>query len=70
MVPSFLNQPNRLTEHLNDARFRGVYFLLATMLPMGQALRLREQMVQFAAKSNDMSLLRPFVQLLNSRQAA
>ena len=70
IVQTFLHHTDRFEQQLNDSRFRGVYFLLATMLPFEKAMQLREQLVQQAAQTNDTSLLRPFVELLNLRKAA
>jgi hypothetical protein len=40
----------RLKTHINDPRFRGVYFLLATLLPLDAAQQLREDLIQYAAE--------------------
>ena len=59
----------RQLEHLRDARFRGVYFLLATHLPYQKAMSLREILIKQAAETKDHSLCDQFVLLLEQRQA-
>ena len=58
---------NRLIDHMGDARFRGVYFLLATLLPIGQATDLREKLILYAADTKDHTVSDTFVQLFHSR---
>lgn len=57
----------RLKTHVSDSRFRGVYFLLATLLPLDAAQRLREDLIQYAADTKDHTVSDTFVQLLRSR---
>jgi tetratricopeptide (TPR) repeat protein len=57
----------RLEKHMGDPRFRGVYFLLATLLPLDAAQKLREDLIQYAADTKDHSVSDTFVQLLRSR---
>ena len=57
----------RQLEHLRDARFRGIYLLLATHLPYHKAMKLREILIKQAAKTKDHSLSDQFVQLLEQR---
>lgn len=42
VVQTFLDLENehRLLDHISDSRFRGVYFLLATMMPFDAAKQL------------------------------
>ncbi|GET42481.1 HEAT repeat domain-containing protein [Microseira wollei] len=57
----------RLIDHIGDSRFRGVYFLLATLLPLDDAKKLREQLIQYAADTKDHTVSDTFVQLLRTR---
>lgn len=56
----------RQTQHLADSRFRGVYLLLASLLPEPQKMALREQLIQYAAKNNDHILSDAFIQRVSS----
>lgn len=71
MVQTFLGDSNavndRLYQHIGDSRFRGVYFLLATLLPLDAAQELREDLIQYAADTKDHTVSNTFVQLLRSR---
>ena len=58
---------NRLLDHMGDPRFRGVYFLLATLLPLTDAKDLREKLIQYAADTKDHTVSDTFVQLFRSR---
>ncbi|WP_424100526.1 HEAT repeat domain-containing protein [Moorena producens] len=71
IVQTFLGEGNDLpNKHISDPRFRGVYFLLATLLPWNAAWNLRETLIQYAANTKDHTVSDTFVQLLLSRQAA
>ncbi|WP_425335056.1 HEAT repeat domain-containing protein [Nostoc punctiforme] len=71
LVQSFLGESeeakNRLLDHMDDPRFRGVYFLLATLLPLDAAKELKEKLVQYAADTKDHTVSDTFVQLLRPR---
>jgi hypothetical protein len=71
MVQTFLGDSDavndRLYQHIGDSRFRGVYFLLATLLPLDAAQELREDLIQYAADTKDHTVSDTFVQLLRSR---
>ncbi|MBW4579690.1 MAG: HEAT repeat domain-containing protein [Tildeniella nuda ZEHNDER 1965/U140] len=71
LVQTFLGKSEaieeRLKTHVSDSRFRGVYFLLATLLPLDAAQRLREDLIQYAADTKDHTVSDTFVQLLRSR---
>ncbi|MEH2090919.1 HEAT repeat domain-containing protein [Nostoc sp.] len=71
LVQSFLGDSeeakNRLLDHMDDPRFRGVYFLLATLLPLDAAKELKEKLVQYAADTKDHTVSDTFVQLLRPR---
>ncbi|MEM9923692.1 MAG: PBS lyase, partial [Cyanobacteria bacterium P01_D01_bin.50] len=53
IVQTFLGDSDeaesRLIDNIGDSRFRGVYFLLATLLPLNQAKDLREKLINYAA---------------------
>ena len=69
IVQSFFGEENeRLLKHIADPRFRGVYFLLAILLPLKEAEVLREQLIQHAADKNDHTVSDQFIQLLRSRK--
>jgi hypothetical protein len=57
LVQNFLGESDnaeaRLIDHMSDPRFRGVYFLLATLLPLHEAKELREKLIQYAADTKD-----------------
>jgi hypothetical protein len=57
----------RLIDHMGDPRFRGVYFLLATLLPLDEAKQLREKLIQYAADTKDHTVSDTFVQILRTR---
>ncbi len=59
---------NRLQSHIGDSRFRGVYFLLATLLPIDAAQQLREDLINYAADTKDHTVSDTFVQLMRSRK--
>lgn len=71
IVQTFLEKENevRLVYHISDPRFRGVYFLLASMMPMDAAKNLREELIQYAAETKDHTVSDTFIQLLRSRKA-
>lgn len=59
---------NRQAQHFADSRFRGVYLLLATLLPEPQKMALRERLIQYAVKHNDHVLSDAFIQRVGSPQ--
>jgi hypothetical protein len=71
LVQNFLGDGDeteeRLLKHIDDPRFRGVYFLLATLLPLDVAQELREKLIQYAADTKDHTVSDTFVQLLRPR---
>ena len=71
IVQTFLGESKeakkRLKQHINDSRFRGVYFLLATLLPLDAAQHLREDLIQNAVDTSDHTVSDNFVRLLRSR---
>ncbi|PSN15283.1 hypothetical protein C7293_07990 [filamentous cyanobacterium CCT1] len=71
IVQTFWGQDNeRPAMHLGDPRFRGVYFLLATELPLVQAMQLRELLITHAVKTKDHTVSDRFIELLQTRPAA
>lgn len=52
---------------MGDPRFRSVYFLLATLLPLDEAKAIREKLIQYAADTKDYTVSDTFVQLLRTR---
>ncbi|MEA5598602.1 HEAT repeat domain-containing protein, partial [Rivularia sp. UHCC 0363] len=71
LVQTFLGESDaaesRLINHIGDSRFRGVYFLLATLLPLNEAQDLREKLINYAADTKDHTVSDTFVQLLRTR---
>ena len=72
IVQTFLEPENehRLLDHISDSRFRGVYFLLATMMPLDAAKKLREDLIQYAADTKDHTVSDTFIQLFRNRKLA
>jgi hypothetical protein len=71
IVQTFLGEGNELPiKHISDPRFRGVYFLLANLLPLDAALELRETLIQYAANTKDHTVSDTFIQVLLPRQVA
>jgi hypothetical protein len=69
VMHTFLGANNdRPTTYLSDPRFRGVYFLLAMLMPLQDAETLREQLIQYAADTSDHTISDRFVRLLRSRK--
>ncbi len=71
LVQNFLGETDAaeglLVDRMGDPRFRGVYFLLATLLPLDAAKELREKLIQYAADTKDNTVSNTFVQLLRTR---
>ena len=61
---------DRRLPNLADPRFKGVYFLLAVQLPLPEAEALQQALVEHAAATGDITVLRGFVMLLKGRKAA
>lgn len=72
LVQNFLGNSeeisNRINNNIGEPRFRGVYFLLATLLDEEAAKELRERLIQYAADTKDHTVSDTFVQLVRSRQ--
>ena len=58
----------RQIEHIADPRFRGVYFLLADWLPLDAAEDLQQELIYYAADTNDHTVSDTFVQIIRSRK--
>ena len=54
-------------QHLGDSRFRGIYLLLARLLPLEAALALREDLIHYAADTKDHTVSDDYVQIMRSR---
>ena len=71
LVQNFLGESDAaeglLVDRMGDPRFRGVYFLLATLLEIDAAKELREELIQYAADTKDNTVSNTFVQLLRTR---
>ena len=68
IVQTFWGQGNeRPAQHLGDPRFRGVYLLLATQLPLDNALQLREILIDHAVQTKDHSVSDRFIELIQAR---
>ncbi|MEI2577866.1 ATP-binding protein [Scytonema sp. PRP1] len=71
LVQNFLGESEeiqeRVNQHIDEPRFRGVYLLLATLLPLDTALELRERLIEYAANTKDHTLSDKYVQLLKLR---
>ena len=69
LAQAFLGDDNPLPdEYLADARYRGVYFLLADLMPLAKAETLREKLVNHAADSGDHSVSDNFIRRLRARR--
>ncbi|NES00386.1 MAG: PBS lyase, partial [Symploca sp. SIO1B1] len=67
IVQTFLGKNNtRPNEHIRDQRFRGVYLLLATLMPLDYAKRLFKKLMHEATNSNDYTVASEFFLLLES----
>lgn len=68
IVQTFLGQDNdKPQKHLGDPRFSGVYFLLATLMPIEDAEVLRKLLTDYAADTKDHTVSDTFIQLLRPR---
>ena len=61
-------EDKRIVKRIGDPRFRGVYFLLATTMPIDDANKLREHLIQYAADTKNHTVSDTFIQLVRSRQ--
>jgi HEAT repeat protein len=60
-------QDDRIPKHIDDLRFRGVYLMLASQLPVDQARDLRDALVELASETKDHYLSDAVVQILRTR---
>ncbi len=71
IMQTFLGADNeRPIAHIGDAQFRGVYFLLATLLPIETALTLRQRLMLQAAEIREHTVSDRFYELVEKRQDA
>jgi hypothetical protein len=71
LIKALLEQEvERLPKHLEDPRFRNVYLILASSLPLEQAKELKEALVDHAAQTKDHVLSDAVVQVLRVRRQA
>ncbi|NRD60831.1 HEAT repeat domain-containing protein [Corallococcus exiguus] len=69
IAQALLGQGNpRIAQHMDDPRFRGVYFLLALLMDPESAHQLRDRLVVHAARTRDHSVSDEFVTLLEARR--
>jgi hypothetical protein len=72
LVQQFLGKTpeadERILKHLDDPRFRGVYFLLADLMPLDEAQELRETLIQYAVDTRDHTVSDRFIELLRPRR--
>jgi hypothetical protein len=67
MLQMFLKDPSKQEQYIGDVRFRGVYFLLAGILPMHDAQILRERLIEQAVESQDHTVSDGFIRALRGR---
>jgi len=70
MQAFYAKQDERILKHIDDARFRGVYLMLASQLPIPQAAELKDALVDRAAETKDHTLSDAVVEVLKTRKAA
>ncbi|MFE8599402.1 HEAT repeat domain-containing protein [Archangium violaceum] len=71
IAQTFLGKDNeRILEHQDDPRFRGVYFLLAKLLEPEVALEVQDHLVEHAAETRDHTVSDEFVTRLQDRWRA
>jgi hypothetical protein len=69
LIQAFLaDEDNRIPKHIDDPRFRGVYLMLASQLPLEQARILKDSLVDRAAETKDHHLSDGVVQILKTRK--
>jgi HEAT repeat protein len=64
------NATDRPQRHFGDPRFRGVYLLLSRLLPIDEALNLREALIEYSADHHDHTISDEFVNMIKSRKKA
>lgn len=67
LLQVFMRDPSKQEQYMNDARFRGVYFLLARFLPLEDANLLRERLVDEAVDRSDHTVSDGFIKALRER---
>lgn len=70
IVQTFLEEQTvRIFQHRTDPRFRGIFRLLALYLPLDAAMILREELIQYAADTQDHIVSDAFIRQLRARNA-
>ena len=67
IVQLFLESEELRAKHLSDERFRGIYFMLANMMSIDEALKLREEIIEYAAEHSDHNVCDEYVKILKRR---
>ena len=57
----------RRKDHMGDPRFRGVYLLLGSAMPIAEAISLMDEFVLYGANNDDHTVSDPLVQIVSSR---
>ena len=71
IMQTFMGPANeRPVQHFSDSRFRGVYLLLAIILPLDAAEALKEKLTLHAARTKDHTVSDTFINLVQERKAA
>jgi hypothetical protein len=68
LVQTFEAQQERIQKHIDDPRFRGVYLMLSSQLPIEQARELKDMLVDRAAETKDHYLSDAVVEVLKTRK--
>lgn len=64
-----MQEEERVPKHIDDPRFRGVYLMLASQLPLNQARALKDTLVDHSAETKDHNLSDAVVEILKTRKA-
>lgn len=67
LLQTFFAHPERQEKHMADPRFRGVYFLLAALLPIPEARTLERLLIDYSVDTNDHILSSEFIRILRDR---
>ena len=69
VLHKFLLDQDVCAKHIGDPRFMGVYFMLASVLPLEPAMELREKLILYAANTKDHTVSDTFIKLLATRKS-
>jgi len=64
----FENNKNEREEYIGDIRFHDVYLLLAHILPVEEAMKLREKIIDHAVDVDDHTLSNSFIKIIRPRK--